>query len=117
MCYDMTKQIKEKKAPKKSMAPVLIDCEHLFSLDVDDDIWQDIGLDEHESEVVPGWLGDEKIREGIKALLTVTRCAEELARIKRECTALQEWSREEWQAINAAIVICGKFCDFILFDP
>jgi hypothetical protein len=75
---------------------------------VDDDIWQDVGLDENESEVIPGWLGDEKIREGIKGMLTTKRCAEEMARIKRERTALQEWSREEWEAINMAILMCGK---------
>ena len=109
MCYDMTTQIKEKKAPQKAIAPVPINRDNLFSLDVDDDIWQDIGLDEHESEVVPGWLGDEKVREGIKAMLTVKRCLEEIARLKRERTALQEWSRGEWQAINRAIAICGKF--------
>jgi hypothetical protein len=84
MCYDMTNQIKEKNAPAKSIAPVPINREHLFALDVDDDIWQDVGLDEHESEVIPGWLGNEKIREGIKAMLTAKRCAEEIARIKQE---------------------------------
>ena len=112
MCYDMTKQIEEKKAPKKSIVPVPINREHLFSLDVDDDIWQDIGLDEHESEIIPGWLGDENIHEGIKAMLLVKRCVKEVARIKKERTALQEWSREEWQAINAAILMCGKFLWF-----
>ena len=108
MCYDMTKQIQDKKAPDKSIAPVPINRERLFALDVDDDIWQDVGLDEHESEVIPGWLGNEKICEGIKAMLTAKRCAEEIARIKQEQTALQEWSREEWEAINMAILMCGK---------
>ena len=72
---------------------------------MDDDIWQDVELDEHEIEVIPGWLGNEKIREGIKAMLTAKRCAEEIARIKQEQTALQEWSREEWEAINMAILM------------
>ena len=108
MCYDMTKQIQDNKAPNNSITPVSINREHLFALDVDDDIWQDVGLDEHESDVIPGWLGNEKIREGIKEMLTAKRCAEEIARIKRERTALQEWSREEWEAINIAIFMCGK---------
>jgi len=82
MCYDMIKQIQDNKASSHSIAPVPINREHLFALDVDDDIWQDVGLDEHESEVIPGWLGNEKIREGIKAMLTAKRCAEEIARIK-----------------------------------
>jgi len=79
---------------------------------MDDDIWQDVGLDEYESEVIPGWLGNEKIHEGIKAMLTAKRCAEEIARIKREQSALQEWSREEWEAINFAILMCGKLVFF-----
>ena len=98
----------DNKAPNNSIAPVPINREHLFALDVDDDIWQDVGLDEHESGVIPCWLGNEKIREGIKEMLTAKRCAEEIARIKRERTALQEWSREEWEAINIAIFMCGK---------
>ncbi|EDR08571.1 uncharacterized protein LACBIDRAFT_296860 [Laccaria bicolor S238N-H82] len=96
MCYDMTKQIQEGKASGNSIAPVPINQEHLFALDVD----------EHESEIIPGWLGNENICEGITAMLIAKRCAEEMARIKQERTALQEWSREEWEAINMAIVMC-----------
>ena len=37
-----------------AISPVPINQDNLFSLDVDDDIWQDIGLDEHETEVKLG---------------------------------------------------------------
>ena len=52
----------------------------LFSLDVDDDIWQDIGLTETDDSTDPPlWLSDENVRMGIRAMLEMDRCQEEEA--------------------------------------
>ena len=60
------------------MLPIHIDMEHLFSLDVDDDIWQDIGLTETDNSGDPPlWLCDENVRDGIRAMLEQDRCLEE----------------------------------------
>jgi len=65
---------------------------------VDDDIWQDIGLnDDYDgSSIVPDWLGNEKVRVGIKSLLELERCEEEQRRLLYERLAMQEWMLEEW---------------------
>jgi len=46
-----------------AIKPKKIDKEGLFKLDVDDDIWQDIGLDEDELEMreIPKWLADNTV--------------------------------------------------------
>jgi len=48
----------------------------LFKLDVDDDIWQDIGLTDNNDEDldIPAWLGDECVQAGIKSLLELNCC-------------------------------------------
>ena len=63
--------IKAHKAPRGAVASLSIDSDGLYQLDVDDDIWQDVGLsdDFDEMMVVPDWLGNERICDGIKSLL------------------------------------------------
>ncbi|KIJ58408.1 hypothetical protein HYDPIDRAFT_102707 [Hydnomerulius pinastri MD-312] len=92
--------IRQKKAPCGAIAPLPIACDGLFKLDVDDDVWQDLGLGDELSEVLPGWLADEKVRLGIWSLLEMERCEEEESRLKAERSIMQEWFFEEWSRIQ-----------------
>lgn len=105
LCEQLDKIIKSKKAPHGALSPLPIDISSLFKLDVDDDIWEDIGLtqDNDNNQVIPGWLGDEDIRKGIRALLDLSRCEEEERRLIAERISMQQWFREEWDVIIAAI--------------
>ncbi|KAH6901151.1 hypothetical protein BKA70DRAFT_1437036 [Coprinopsis sp. MPI-PUGE-AT-0042] len=100
LCNEMAKLVQAGKAPKGAIPPVPLARENLFSLDVDDPIWDDVGLhDEEDDADVPLWLSNEEVRAGIKALLIVERCEEELARLKTECSALHQWVRDEWDLL------------------
>ncbi|KAG2155941.1 uncharacterized protein EDB93DRAFT_1073135, partial [Suillus bovinus] len=57
-------------------------------LDVDDDIWQDIGLDDDTLNPL-AWLSDNTVRNGIWLQLEVDWCNEEEARLMRERTVIQ----------------------------
>lgn len=81
--------------------------EGLFKLDVDDDIWQDVGLNDEHHGPPPLWLRDDAVRQGIKSMLQLDRCKEEEARLLRERLALQEWMQEEWQVVQTAKEIAG----------
>ncbi|KAI6114554.1 hypothetical protein F5141DRAFT_1188004 [Pisolithus sp. B1] len=81
----MAALIQQGKAPVGSIAPVLIPRDALFKLDVDDDIWQDAGLEDDPGRFPPAWLADEKLRH----------CEEE------EKT-LMEWFSEEWSHLQRA---------------
>lgn len=84
--------------------------EKLFSLDVDDDIWQDIGLTETDGSTDPPlWLCNEQVRAGIKAMLEMDRCLEEEPRLQLEHQSLQEWFAEEWAIVKRAIDATGMF--------
>ncbi|KAG6824466.1 hypothetical protein H0H92_006807, partial [Tricholoma furcatifolium] len=59
----LVEMIKAGRAPPGSSAPARIETKGLFALDVDDAIWQDVGLtdDSHEEDVgLPPWLADDK---------------------------------------------------------
>ena len=49
-------------APRGAISPLAIEMEGLFKLDIDDDIWQDIGLTDDAAEI-PDWLGNDKVTE------------------------------------------------------
>ncbi|KAJ3818328.1 hypothetical protein EV361DRAFT_952195 [Lentinula raphanica] len=88
LCEDMNILIRKKKAPRNSVAPIKIDMERLFELDVDDDIWLDVGFgydeEEEEESNPPLWLSNDSVRAGIRALTDRDRCLEEQARLLKE---------------------------------
>lgn len=107
LCADMAALKANGGAPKQSIIPSKIEREGLFKLDVDDDIWQDIGLNEDDFEgVIPAWLGDEPTRQGIKAMLEKDRCLEEEQRLSLERCSLQEWLMSEWESVLTAKEHC-----------
>ncbi len=105
LCQELKQLILSKKCPLGAISPVLIDLEGLFLLDVDDNIWQDIGLtDENDNSIdIPPWLINDNVRAGIRALLDYNRCEEEEKRLKQERISLQQWFTEEWFVLDAAI--------------
>ncbi|KAF8143385.1 hypothetical protein K438DRAFT_1783790 [Mycena galopus ATCC 62051] len=103
LCVELEKLIRNGKAPAGSIPPVQIPTKGLWQLDVDDAIFEDVGLDDPDDEEPPLWLRDEKVRAGIKAMLELDRCDEEDARLQREAIALREWFREEWNISTTAI--------------
>jgi len=105
LCSDLSKMIDKGKAPRGATAPLLIKLDGLFKLDVDDDIWQDIGLTDETDDIleIPAWLGNNSVRDGIKALLEDDRCVEEMKRVKHERVCMQEWFQEEWVVVQVAI--------------
>ena len=105
MCLELKDLIAKKKAPSGAVAPLLMESAGLFRLDVDDNIWQDIGLtDETDGyEAIPLWLGNEDVQEGIKSLLLYHCCQEEEKRLISERISMQQWMREEWVIMLAAL--------------
>ncbi|KAL0568523.1 hypothetical protein V5O48_013464 [Marasmius crinis-equi] len=96
------------KCPPNAAAPRRIPLDKLFELDVDDDIWQDIGLtDEWDHRTPPPWLADDSVRAGIRGMLEWDRGEEELVRLSHERDAMQFWFAEEWAILAEAIERTG----------
>ncbi|KIJ61378.1 hypothetical protein HYDPIDRAFT_31467 [Hydnomerulius pinastri MD-312] len=101
ICDKLDAFIRQKKALRGAIPPDCISREGIFDLDVDDNIWQDIGLRDEDANP-PAWLADDDVRAGIKALLEKDRCVEEEQRLLRERCYLQEWLVAEVTAVEAA---------------
>ncbi|KAJ7075038.1 hypothetical protein B0H15DRAFT_956854 [Mycena belliarum] len=89
LCVEISTLIRDGKAPRGSVAPVQIPAKGIWQLDVDNAVWQDVGLDEDEDAITepPPWLSDEK----------------KTARLRRERCLLQVWFAEEWTVVNIAL--------------
>lgn len=111
LCDDMATLIRQKKAPRYAISPVRIEMEGLFNLDVDDDIWLDIGLGYNDDDdngggigsAPPLWLSNDNVWAGIRAMLDRDRCLEERRRLLNERDAMQEWFSEEWKVVLTAM--------------
>ncbi|KAF8833606.1 hypothetical protein BDN67DRAFT_992812 [Paxillus ammoniavirescens] len=68
LCKQLQTLIDVGTAPRGAVFPPCISHEGIFQLDVNDDIWQDIGLDDVTTDP-PLWLADESVRMGIRHLL------------------------------------------------
>jgi hypothetical protein len=113
LCRQLKSLINQKKAPLGAILPIEIPREGIFKLDVDDDIWQDIGLNDEQHSSAPLWLTNENVRQGIKSMLQLDRCEEEEVRLLRERHALQEWMKEEWKIVQRAKHNAGV-CYFLI---
>ncbi|OJA19860.1 hypothetical protein AZE42_12178 [Rhizopogon vesiculosus] len=90
------------RAPPSAVPPHIIPCDGIFLLDVDDNIWQDVGLDDERLDP-PAWLSDEAVRNGICLQLEVDQCVEEEAQLMQEQAVIQEWMLAEWESMQAAL--------------
>ncbi|KIK34354.1 hypothetical protein CY34DRAFT_17776 [Suillus luteus UH-Slu-Lm8-n1] len=102
LCSQLRSLIRQRRAPLSAVPPHIIPCDGIFQLDVDDDIWQDVGLDDNTLNP-PAWLSDDKVRNGIRLQLEVNWCNEEEARLMRERAVLQEWMLVEWDSMQTAL--------------
>ncbi|KAF7372941.1 hypothetical protein MSAN_00501100 [Mycena sanguinolenta] len=102
LCGQIVKLIRDKHAPKGAVAPPEIQEKGIYQLDVDDMIWQDLGLDEDDEEP-PVWLTDNRVRSGIRAMFQKDRCEEEAPRLLRERRHLQIWFATEWMVVGDLI--------------
>jgi len=111
LCDDMATLIRQKKAPRNAISPVRIEMEGLFNLDVDDDIWLDIGLGYDDDDdngggigsAPPLWLSNDNVRAGIWPTLDRDHCLEKRKCLLNEHNAMQEWFSEEWKVVLMAM--------------
>lgn len=81
LCHNIASMISRGQAPSGAVCPQPIPDGGLWKLDVDDDIWQDVGLENEPTSAPPLWLADEATRAGIHSLLDFDCCCEEEAHL------------------------------------
>lgn len=111
LCTQIEQMVKHGTAPLGAVVPEQIPPGGLWALDVDDRIWQDIGLSEEPDSDPPLWLRDENVRNGIRNLLDYDRCVEEEARVLKEHRSLQESARNQWAILSVALASAAGVFD------
>ncbi|KIK50879.1 hypothetical protein GYMLUDRAFT_182124, partial [Collybiopsis luxurians FD-317 M1] len=104
LCAKIEELIKTHPTPANAVAPKPIPTKELFSLDINNLIWDDFGLGDGDDEGNPPlWASDEQVQAGIHSILLRDRCDEELLQLKHKHGVLHEWFSEEWTVIIHAI--------------
>ncbi|KAF7353282.1 hypothetical protein MSAN_01516100 [Mycena sanguinolenta] len=88
LCDAMGHEIRTRKAPRGAIAPDRIDPKKVYALDVDDSIWQDVGLEDDDDRAEPPPLD---------------RADEEDAMLAKERRSMRAWFIEEWDVVNMAM--------------
>jgi hypothetical protein len=107
LCDEMGVLIRKGQAPRFAVVPKKLERDSLFDLDVDEDIWQDVGLNDDGGIEPPPWMADDKVRMGIRSMLELDRCEEELSRLRLNRSALQEWFVDEWETVMSVMEVTG----------
>ena len=118
---DMKKIIARQKDGAHRILPAKIEIEGLFKLDVDNEIWQQTGLDDNDGlvgDTVPDWMKDEQTCKEICARLLLDCCLEEESRLCQERCNLQKWMLEEWHATTQAHTVTSMLIIslYVAFD-
>ncbi|KAJ6505115.1 hypothetical protein C8R45DRAFT_817331 [Mycena sanguinolenta] len=105
----MREEIRRQKAPARATAPESIDAKKVYALDVDDSIWQDVGLEDDDGRgEPPAWLTSDTVQGGIRAMLQLDRADEEDAMLAKEGRSMRAWFIEEWDVVNLAMAEAGR---------
>ncbi|CAK5269531.1 unnamed protein product [Mycena citricolor] len=109
LCKQLQELIDLHRAPRNAVAPGPINEKDIWGLDVDADVWLDIGLTDINEEVDPPlWMSSDSVRKGIQALLERDRCDKEEPCLHHKCRALRWWMAEEWDVVGRALQLAGK---------
>lgn len=108
LCGDISILINAQKAPDGAIAPLPIPTKGVFQLDVNDAIWQDVGLD--DDTTAARWLVNKAVRAGIRAMLQKDRCEEEAPRLRWEQKHMRIWFAHEWAVVSELIGLTDGTC-------
>ncbi|KAF8187991.1 hypothetical protein K438DRAFT_1972679 [Mycena galopus ATCC 62051] len=104
LCGAIQKEINKRTTPRGAIAPQPIDAKKVFELDVDDSIWQDVGLEDDDDRGEPPlWLSSDSVRSGIRVVLQLDRADKEDAMLAKETRSMRAWFIEEWDVLRLAV--------------
>ncbi|KAJ7753696.1 hypothetical protein B0H14DRAFT_3600959 [Mycena olivaceomarginata] len=101
LCKDIASLIRTKKAPKGAVALPPIPEKGLYQLDVDDAIWQDVGLNDVNGDP-PRWLTDDKFKLRRQELLELM-CS---GRSRWIASPSDDMGLPEWGPSNEEVLEC-----------
>ena len=90
-------------SPIGSRVPAPISSEHMWELGVDNELWAEIVQDDQfQDKDAPKWLCDGPTKKGIRAMLELRRCDEELERLAHERGVMCAWLQGQGEQLKLA---------------
>ncbi|KAJ7757316.1 hypothetical protein B0H14DRAFT_3096603 [Mycena olivaceomarginata] len=114
LCVDIVTLIRSKKAPAGMVALSPIPAKDIVQLDIDNTIWQDMGLDEDTEPAA--WLVNDKVRAGIRTMLQKDRCNEEAPRLKFGAGTVQYELQLRREELLELCVLWKKLLDSLTYN-
>ncbi|CAK5283719.1 unnamed protein product [Mycena citricolor] len=109
LCTELQELIRLGRAPRNAIAPRQIIEKDIWGLDVDAEIWLDVGLSDADEDTEPPlWMKSDTVCQGIQAMLEQDRCNEEEPRLFHESRALRWWMAEEWEVLTRGIKLAAE---------
>jgi hypothetical protein len=116
--HEMQNMVSQGTAPLNIKIPASMANAKLWDLDVDDDVWMDIAQDAcFQNKGLPKWLGDIPTRRGIRAMLEVQRCDEELERLDHERARMCSWLQAQEKQLHLASCIAQGELSYECYLP
>ena len=96
---------KSKHILQNAYIPPMLSKEGLYKLDVDQDIWEDSRGDmaDFPGGILPRWLVDPMVKQGMCVAQEVVNCKQELERCKVEHSNLWAWFCEDYTAVERSV--------------
>ncbi|KAH8797081.1 hypothetical protein DL96DRAFT_1561949 [Flagelloscypha sp. PMI_526] len=99
--YDlMDAEFDAERAPSDAIRPRRISKDELYDLNIDSPIWDNSTLAVEYGDNLSAWAKDVNVRRGIRLMLLVDRCKEELERLKVDRDNLQMFAQQSWLALQ-----------------
>ena len=96
---DMLREWGKNGVKRDAYVPPELSIEGLYKLDVDQDIWQNVDMEDFEGGKVPLWLSDKEVWDGIQAAQEVKSCQQELSQCEWEHSNLHVWLLKDYEAV------------------
>jgi hypothetical protein len=96
---------KSRTISRDAYIPPMLSKEGLYKLDVDQDIWEDVPghMADFPDGVLPPWLADVSVKQGICTAQEIVNCRQELERCKAEHSNLWMWFSGEYTAVEKLV--------------
>lgn len=97
--------------------PQHLEIDNLFNPEANLHMWQDSGLDD-DGEMIPSYLTQPGVRDGIAAMLMTRRVKEEQLRLSLEISHLTSWLASQLDGLERILNLCeGAFIpSWLSFD-
>jgi hypothetical protein len=110
LCAELSNHPSQRNYPSAT-SPRALDVDQLFNLEANQHMWMEQGLDIGSAQPA-AYLYDDRVREGVSALLVLDRAEEEEHWLTVEATTMAQWLGLQLKKVHQGLELCTGQCFF-----